>query len=1428
MNASSAITGRARFFWFLGGALAIYGFVSWFTVAKEEDPRLKPRFGTINIIYPGASPVEMNKYVVREVEKEFSAVTGIEHLDVLIRSEFAFFRVELKGAISADAAITREWDDVEAALRRAESRFPQGVVKPQLNRKALDQEAILIALTGPDAARHRALVDLETELLKIRNVSAVTNIGDEGRQVTLTFDRNALAASGLTSPQVIGQVLAANQRLGTGSIDVGGDKINLKTVNGFEAMDDIRNFTLTARNGGSIILKSISQVDETVRRPATQEMRWKGKPASALGIVARQEIDLVRFGDDIAVLIGKFEAKGGVDIEIINSQPAFVRSRLNELAVSLLESMIILGAMMLITMGIRVGLVVTLMLPLISLIALALNSIVGGVLQQISIAAFVMSLGLLIDNIIVVAESVQEQIDRGVPRMVAATKTVSMFAVPLLSSTLTTVASFLPMLLAKGTTSEFTFAIPAIAITTLSVSWLAAVYLTPTLAAWGLKRGMTREWPFLDRVSTWISSIATGASHHIVFGIGTLIIVAVLSAFTIGQKFFPSADRQQLVIEILYPEGTALSRTRKAVDAIEARLGDSKFVNGYASFIGRSTPRFYYNLNQQPNAPHLAQILVMTTAVSSHTNLRREIGELALTGQPRIIVRSLEQGPPIPAPVEIRLLGPDILPYADMMVSSLSAISGAGTVRHDAEGFSRELRLNPRDRVLAENGLTRNDLALAALQATRGIPAGFFRTDTETLPIIVAYNEAEKTTPTILKRAVVGQNPDHAITIADTAVFSEKHGTGILHRRDRENVVRVLAETNGTLSAAHLLSHAKEYIKTHPLPSGARYEIGGEVGESLKANGAILAAMPLAMIILIAILIWEFNSLKLTLIILTCVPTAALGVLPGLAIGRKPFGFMALLALFALIGIVVNNGILLIDRFKSAQAEGKSREAAVRIGIRERLRPILLTSGSTILGMVPLTFTDSTLWPPFAWAMMSGLGVSTLFTLFIVPWLYAKLKDKKIRMEVIATVALFAVAMNPLRAVDVPPITTAEVLVRAADAPSAKAAWHRAAIASAGKNTEILGVWGPKITAGGEYILRDRDFFLQTPFGQFPYGRQNYGQLGVEVYQTLWASDSVLSKIPAAARRERAAALMAEWESMSAIYMALSRFYDCAELGERQKIARERVKNLESLTVELRRLARSGRSREIDQAKVAMKTAEARNGLDTIGDARRLCEEDLGRLTASDGPRTPLTGEKALPPEVHENDIANRPDLKSLETFMAALEAERDGILLESLPEIYARGNYTHYGARQFTPEDWFQASIGARWRILDGGTQITRRQMKAEAYEEKRQQLVDARRAAKIQLNDVKLRLKTSKEHAETLVTELIEYSRILSREKSRVAQGRVSATEFLEAMDGYWKRRERAELIALEIVRLGWTQLYLMGTLKETELYKIGLQKF
>ena len=1415
------ITGRARFFWFLGIAFAIFGFLSWFNVAKEEDPKLKPRFGTVQVIYPGASANEMNNIIVREIEKELASISEIEHIDVSIRSEFAFFRIELKGDLTKDADISRAWDEIDSSLKFVSLNFPEGALPPILDKKAMDQEAILIALTGPDKERHATLLSLEEELLKLKNVAKVTRIADEGRQITIAMNRTSLAASGLSPMQLTGQLMAANSRLGGGSMEENGSKVILYPVNGFETISEMQQFPITLPGGGSTALARLATVSETVKLPVDQEMRWNGLPASALGIVARSNIDLVQFGEEVNKLIAEYSvlSNKNVKIEIINSQPKFVADRLAELAFSLLQSMVILGVMMLIFMGLRVGLLVTLMLPLISLIVLAMNVIGGGILHQISIAAFVMSLGLLIDNIIVIAESVQEKLDSGVPALQAATNTVAIFSKPLMSSTLTTIASFLPMALAKGSTSEFTFSIPAIAILALSISWLAAVFLTPTFAAFWLKPGATSNWFSVNPLADSISNIVLNQPRKIVFGIVLLIGVAIFSATVVPQKFFPSADRNQLVVEIAYPEGTSISQSREAVKELERGLQDFSPVKSIASFIGRSTPRFYYNLNQKPNASHLAQLLVFSRTSNDHAAIRKKISEIQLSQNPRVIVRSLEQGPPLTAHFELRLIGEgDLLASAENIMQGIQNVPGTIELRHDVEGLQKELRIKPNDSLLSNFGFSRFDLALATLQTARGSQAGIFRTVKENLPIKMTYPGIEKVSVSALSAGVVGQSPDRAIRIAEASTFDSRTVTSVLHRRDREPVIRILADFEPGIPSAKLLSVAQDYISQNPLPKGVRYEIGGEVGESLKANAAIAAAMPLAMILLISILIFEFNSIRSTLIILTSVPTAALGIMPGLAISQKPFGFLAMLALFALIGIVVNNGILLIDRFKSAQAEGHPPEKAISLGISERLRPILLTSGSTILGMVPLTLTSSTLWPPFAWAMISGLAISTLFTLFIVPLLYLKMPGKKSSKIILASIVfLTSTGVFAETAIQNETITIEQILSEAHKAANVKASLFRAEKAGSAKYNEILRTWGPQVTAGAEYIFRDRDFFLQTPLGSFPYGVRNYPQAGVEIRQTLWSTRSLFGSIPSASNQETAARFAAQWDLSANQFMAIDRYCDCLQLSIQEKIASERIENLQSLRNELYRLNRSGRSREIEISRLTMNLSQASNSLDNLVDGKLICEQDLGRLTGSSVSRRPVAVVNTSVYLMEDlPDDSNRADILALEHEVKALKADRDTILAESLPEISASAAYNHFGANQFTPDSWFSANIAARWRILDGGTQITRTMIKDDELQEKIQLLENARQMILIQQKEARLNFATTLNHIEKIQNEIDKVEAQLRRERARVSQGRVPAAELLQTYDIYWQRREALAIAEVNRIRFYWQTKFVYGQME------------
>lgn len=645
----------------------------------------------------------------------------------------------------------------------------------------------------------------------------------------------------------------------------------------------------------------------------------------------------------------------------------------------------------------------TSIVPVVAAASLALYAMGGGVLHQISIAALVLALGMLVDNAIVVAEGIQRRVDEGMERSEAAVETVRELAVPLGAATGTTLAAFVPMLLAEGPTGEFTRSIPVIVMLTLTVSYLFAITVTPVLGGWLLRPGP----PVVGRVESvaaFLGDLAVRRRKSVL----ALSLAAVVGAGTltsrVEQRFFPSADRNQMVVSLELPEGAHIDAIDARARRVERFLSEDARVQSVAAFVGRATPKFYYNVMSRPSSPHLAQLLVTTHDKRDVGAIAHALRSFVQVNLPEleIIARPLEQGPPVRAPIEIRLAGEslsELSEAAHKVLAEVRRIPGARDVRDDLGLGVPTLKFGIDDAVALSNGIARNDVAEALLVSTRGIRVGELRSGEDLVPIVVRDPDGENTSAGTLGTTGVAALDGRRLPLAQLGKASVQWQPATIRRRDRMRVVTVEAELDEDVPFSRAVAELEKRFPIAGVPASVRVQLAGAKEGSGNANSAMLRALPIGMLLLVFILLAEFNSFRRLLIVLVTIPLAATGVIPGLVLAGQPFGFMSLLGVFALIGIVVNNAIVLIDVIDSLRKQGATLHEAVRLGVRQRARPILLTTATTVAGLLPLALSDTSLWPPLAWAMISGLIASSALTLLVAPALYTVLFSKQTKTE---------------------------------------------------------------------------------------------------------------------------------------------------------------------------------------------------------------------------------------------------------------------------------------------------------------------------------------------------------------------------------------------------------------------------------------------
>ncbi|MGB0513935.1 MAG: efflux RND transporter permease subunit, partial [Wenzhouxiangellaceae bacterium] len=805
-------------------------------------------------------------------------------------------------------------------------------------------------------------------------------------------------ALGITPESLAAQLDGANRTLAGGTLDRDGRSLVLDPVTEFSELAELRATPIRTAGGALLPLSEIAEVTLMPTEPATERMWHDGRPAVGLGLVIPDnQLHTVRFGERLRALVDELRpGYAPLEIHEMFYQPRWVEKRLAELGRSLLTGVIIVALVLLLFMGPRLGLLVASLLPLVTFSALAVYAVGGGVLHQMAIAGMVIALGMLVDNAIVMVENLQWHLDRGASRTQACGTAVRELAGPLLAATGTTLAAFTPLLLASGDTPDFTRGIPIMVMMVLVVSYFYAMLVTPLLGATVLRPGDGESGSGLqagiETLGRGLAGTARRRPGAILLATLVLISISIGLSRWLPQDFFPSTDRNQLLVDLKFPEGTRTSHTALMARALAERFRQRPEVKQVHVFAGFSGPRFFYNLAETTGAPHLARLVLITESDRDLPPLIALARSIAAVDHPQaqFVAQRLGQGPPIEAPVELRLYGADtgdLQRAANLLTGALRQTPGAEDVRNTLGTGIPTLRFSIDTAEAARFGVSREQVGRLLADATLGRDFSTWRPGREPVPMRIRSPEGER----FPAEALEGLSLETAAGNVPLAQFVDAEiafQPAVIEHRDLQRLTRVMAETAEGVTYTEVLERLRPRLADLGLPDGIRIEIGGAAAEAGDANSALFTALPIGILLLLAFLLWQFNSFRLVAIVLTTVPLAAIGVVPGLLLAGQSFSFTAILGVVALVGIVVNNAIVLIDVAERGRKEGLPLDQAIHDAVVRRTRPILMTTATTIVGLAPLTMTQSTLWPPLAWAIISGLLASTLLTLLVIPVLY--------------------------------------------------------------------------------------------------------------------------------------------------------------------------------------------------------------------------------------------------------------------------------------------------------------------------------------------------------------------------------------------------------------------------------------------------------
>jgi len=982
---------RDRLLLALAAVLAATGLLALQAMPKQEDPSFPYRLGIVTAALPGADAATVARLVALPIERELLQEAGVDEVNTAARQDLAVISVALRDDVYDTEP---QWMRVRAALERARAQLPAGAPAPVLDDRVFGAVVAVFGVTGADALQRRAAaIRLRDRLARVEGVSVTRLSGDPGEEVAVDISVAELAALGLDPRRVAQAIEARNGPSTSGMLLSSGRNMPLSLDLDFSDIGRIASVPVPLPSGAVVPLGAIADVALATRRPADTGAWLDGEPTVAVEVRGVPDaVDVLRLGERLRAEVASLRADlAPLEIREIFYQPSYTAERLNGLLGTLLTAMALILLVLIAALGVRPALVVAAMLPAVTLATLAVYAMGGGVLQQIAVIGMVVALGILVDNAIVMVEGVQRQLDAGGDRGAAMSGAVRELAGPLFAATGTTVAAFLPLLLSKGNTADFTRGIPLAVTLGLVVSYVFAVLVMPLVAARFLRAGSTggrqRLFAAVADGAVWL----VARKPWLAVALGLFALVGSLAvAPLLERQFFPDADRAVVLVELTLPSGSSTDATAAVAEQVEAFLREDPRVGQIHRFAGFSGPAFYYNLSRTPRDPDRARLLAETAGLAHNRELVGRILAWSAEALPGVDVVPviLRQGPPTNAPVEIRVYHDDreaLVAATEQVARLLRELPGTRNVRHNLGQGVAALAFTVPSGWPERHGLAPADISQWLEASTQGVRAGVYRAGEEVVPIRVRLRESPALGQADLAGLPVLLPGGGLAPVAQLAAVEVSVRPGLVERRNQRQVASVAAELQPGTGFSGVIDGFRHREADLNLPPGTRLELGGEAEASGDANQAIVTAAPLGVLVFLFFVLVQFNSLRRVGILLASLPFALAGVFPALLLSGYAFGFQPLQGVIALIGITVNNAILLLSAVDDRRREGLPVAQAVEEGLRRRTRPILLTSATTMVGLLPLVWSDSTLWPPLAWAMIGGLAGAAFLSLTVLP-----------------------------------------------------------------------------------------------------------------------------------------------------------------------------------------------------------------------------------------------------------------------------------------------------------------------------------------------------------------------------------------------------------------------------------------------------------
>lgn len=993
--------------------------VMYQTLSRDSMPPYVVRVATIVTSFPGASPERVEQLVTDKIEKVVQELPELKQVNSTSRTGLSVVKVELRMDVSQEK-LQLVWDRLRRKLG-AITDLPSEA-HWQLKDDGIGEVfgvAVGITSDGFSYAEMKNYADaLRDDLIKLDDAAKVEINGAQAERIYIEFDNVRLKSYGLTSTGLRNIITGTNILNSGGEILVDAERIILEPTGNFNTIDDIRNMLVPLGQSGQVLkLEDIATIKRGYVDPSSQIVKINGEKALSLHVSLKQGANIIKMGEDIDILLEEWQQRLPIGLNAfrISSLDIYIDAKIDNFVSNLLQSVAIVLAVMFFFLGMRTGFVVASLIPIVTLTTLLLMGVIDMGLNQITLAALIMALGMMVDNGIVVAESIMVKMDNGISIKDAAIQSGSELFVPLLISTLTTSAAFLSFYLAQSVMGDIMGPLFVVITIALLSSWLISLTIIPMFAVFFLKvKADNGKESFINKTINALKKNykililwSLARKKSVLVSIVLLFIFSLWGFTKLAFVFFPDSDRNMITIDMNLPEGTRLSETEQLVGTIEDFMRKELLSNktreegivDWSSYIGEGPSS--YDLGYNPDEPNsnYAHILVNTTSFDINGELIRKLDKYCYTNFPSADVKVARLGSTGGgAPIEIKVLGDDpdkLLTIANEIKTKLFSLNGTKNIKDDWGPKGRKFIIKIDQTRAQMAGVTNSDIAISLQTVLDGFNTGDFREGDESIPIILRSEESENQTLESLESLnIYAQNSGKSVPFLQVANVMPEWQYLKIKRLDLNRTIIISSQISDDANASSIMEEVLPWLddQKQKWGDGYNYTIGGDAEKTADNMGAVFNFLPLSVFIIVLLLIIQFNSFRKMTMTVATIPLGVIGMVLGLFVFRTPFGFMAFLGVISLAGIVINNAIVLIDRIEIEEKEMNRKPQDAIIGAcLQRFRPILLATFTTVLGLIPLYLGGGEIWEPMAVTIMIGLLFGTVITLVFIPSFYSLL-----------------------------------------------------------------------------------------------------------------------------------------------------------------------------------------------------------------------------------------------------------------------------------------------------------------------------------------------------------------------------------------------------------------------------------------------------